>query len=79
MKLKSLREEAGLSQEQLGRQLADALGETRERKYYQPRIAAYEQGRNNLSLPAAKALVSILNRALRSAKSRRKAAIEDLL
>lgn len=79
MKLKLFREDAGLSQEELGRRLSAALGETEERKYYQPRIAAYESGRNNLSLPVAKALVTVLNRALRAAKSRRKATLDDLL
>lgn len=79
MKLKTLRESAGLSQEQLGRKLAAALDEANPPKYCQPRIAAYERGRNNLSLPVAKALVTILNRELAKAKSRKRAALDDLL
>lgn len=74
MSLKDLREKAGLSQAELGRRLAAELQEDTEPKFYQPRISAYESGRNRMPLPIAVALAKVLTKA-----GRKKVAAEDLL
>lgn len=80
MSLKTLREAAGLSQIELGKRLAIELGEPADdERYFQPRISAYETGRNRIPLPIAVSLTKVLNKALAKAKSKRKAAVEDLL
>lgn len=79
MSLKELREEAGLSQRELGERLAKAVPGEAAPEYYQPRISSYETGRNSMSVPVALALVKILNRELRKAKSKRVATIEGLV
>lgn len=79
MSLKSLRTEAGLSQNELGKRLSRAIpadGDTPN--YYQPRISAYENGRNTMPLPVAMALVKVLNRALKKAGSKKVATVELL-
>jgi transcriptional regulator with XRE-family HTH domain len=64
--LKSLRELAGLSQEALGRRLTEAMPDPGGApNYAQPRIAAYEQGRNKVPLMVAQHLVAILNKSLK--------------
>lgn len=79
MTLKVLRVEAGLSQRELGEALAKALPSSRpDTAYSQPRIAAYESGRNKMSLEVAMVLVKILNRALKKAKSKKTATLETL-
>lgn len=79
MSLKDLRLKARLSQHALGVALARKLGDPEdEGRYYQPRIAAYESGRNAMPLPVAIALVSVLNAALRKARCRTKVMVEDL-
>lgn len=83
MSLRELRIEAGLSQKELGERVAKALTPPGEKptppKYYQPRISAYESGRNVPSLNVAAALVAALNKALKKAGSDKSAKIEDLL
>ena len=78
--LKSLRLEAGLSQHELGQQLAAAVPSRNSKPdYYQPRISAYENGRNTMPLPVAVALVKILNKALKKAGSRKVASVENMV
>lgn len=79
MSLKDLREEAGLSQRELGELLAKSVPGDGEPEYYQPRISSYETGRNSMSLTVALALVAILNKELKKAKSKRVATVEGLL
>lgn len=80
MSLKDLRREAGLSQHELGVALTKKLGQrVDESKYYQPRIAAYESGRNSMSVAVAVALVAALNAALKKAGSKQRASIELLV
>lgn len=78
MKLKELREVAGISQRELGERLSKELKETPP-KCTQTRISSYESGRNKVPLAVAIKLVVVLNRALKKAKSRRQASIEDLV
>lgn len=83
MSLQALRTEAGLSQKELGEKIAKALtppGETPPApKYYQPRISAYESGRNVPPLNVAVAIVDALNKALKKAGSKKVAKVEDLV
>ena|SRR5690606_12711422 len=76
--LKSLRIAAGLSQHELGKRLAKVVDDAAETSYYQPRISAYENGRNAMPLPVAMALVKILNKALAKAGAKERASIEDM-
>lgn len=77
--LKSLRTEAGLSQNELGQRLSRSMPSDAGRpNYYQPRISAYENGRNSMPLPVALALVKILNKALKKAGSKKVATVELL-
>lgn len=64
--LESLRIEAGLSQEQLGRLIAKPGSNN---VTYQSRISAYETGRKRVPLPVAIQLVKVLNEHLRKVKS----------
>lgn len=77
MGLKRLREEAGLSQRELGVQLAKSVGSI-EPRYAQPRICAYESGRNGIPLGIAAELVKILNKALKKNGSKEVATLEEL-
>lgn len=77
MSLKELRTEAGLSQLELGARLAKRLGDG-EKRYFQPRISAYESGRNNIPMNVGVALVDILNKQLRRQKSKKVATLEEL-
>lgn len=80
MSMKSLREKAGLSQQGLGELLArEAGGENADPKYFQPRVSAYETGRNRIPLPVAMSIVKVLNAALKKAKVKERATVEDLL
>lgn len=80
MSLKSLRTEAGLSQHELGKRLSRELPDEGDApNYYQPRISAYENGRNTMPLPVAIALVKVLNKALKKAGSKQVASAEQLL
>lgn len=76
--LKELRTEAGLTQKELAERLAKALPPATAPKFLQPRVSAYESGRNTPPLEVAIALTRILNRALKRAGSRRHAKVEDL-
>lgn len=74
--LTALRKAAKLSQEELGKAIADKESET---VHHQPRISSYEMGTKRVPLQVAKRLTSVLNRALKKAGSRRKAKIEDMI
>lgn len=76
MGLKQLRETAGLSQHELGKELAKRSGTSPQ--YAQPRISAYESGRNGIPLAVAMEITAILNKALRKKKSRTVATLEQL-
>lgn len=74
--LATLRRAANLSQEELGRAIADKESET---KHHQPRISSYEMGTKRVPLPVAKRLMTVLNKHLKKAGSRRKAKLEDMI
>lgn len=78
--LASLRHEAGLSQKQLGDFLfaADRGKKPGTKDFTQPRIAAYETGRNQMTLRVAALLVKILNKQLAKAGSPTRVTINDL-
>lgn len=79
MSLKTLREKAGLSQHELGLRLHKKLHPgTEPPAYAQPRIAAYEHGRNAMSIPVAQALVAILNAALKKAGLAERATLQAI-
>jgi transcriptional regulator with XRE-family HTH domain len=65
MSLSKYREQAGLSQRQLGEALAKKIPSVPPARSFQARISAYETGRNKLSLDVAMALVAILNKELK--------------
>lgn len=71
-----LRKAAKLSQEQLGKAIADKDSPT---VHHQPRISAYEMGTKRVPLPVAQRLVKVLEKALKKAGSRRKVKIEDMI
>lgn len=64
MSLQSLREAAGLTQKELGEQLAKALKAKTDPKSYQTRISSYETGRVEMPATVAVALVKVLNKRL---------------
>lgn len=80
MSLKSLREEARLSQCELGSRLHEAMPDSGvEPEYFQPRISSYESGRNRIPLPVAVAITKILNAELKARRSKVVATVEGLL
>lgn len=80
MSLKDLREEANLSQSELGSRLHALLPDTAETpEYFQPRISSYESGRNRIPLPVAVAIVRVLNDELEKQGVETRATVEGLL
>lgn len=79
--LKYLRQLAGLSQEALGRKLSEALPESGSdaAAYAQPRISAYENGRNRISISVAQVLMTILNKELKRQKLSHRATLDSML
>lgn len=75
-KLATLREAAGISQEHLGKLIAEEGTNTRT---FQPRISSYELGNKTPSVVVAKRLVKELNKALKAKGSKRRAKIEDVI
>jgi hypothetical protein len=71
-----LRKAAGMSQEALGKAIAEPDSPTVN---HQPRISAYEQGKKRVPLPVAKKMVGVLNRHLKRQRSRRKATLDDMI
>ena len=71
-----LRKAAKLSQEELGRAIASPDSAT---THHQPRISSYEMGAKRVPLPVAKSLMTVLNKHLKKAGSRRKAKLEDMI
>lgn len=79
MRLKELREEARLSQRELGMLVADELGEgEKNEKSYQSRVSAWEAGRNEISLTVGMAIVRVLNVELKRVRSKTRAELTDL-
>lgn len=78
MKLRDLRVEAGLSQEELGRLLAIEEGNTDSIVAFQPRISSYETGRSQVSLSTARLIVRILNDRLSVVGSEMRASVDTL-
>jgi transcriptional regulator with XRE-family HTH domain len=79
MRLKELREEAGLLQRELGDRLQKKVPGRVGSKNSQPRIQRYESGDNKMRLDVAQALVTILNKELAKKRSKMRATLQDLL
>lgn len=79
MRLRELREEAGLLQRELGDQLQKKVPGRAGSTNSQPRIQRYESGSNRMSLNTAKALIDILNGVFKRKRLKTRAALEDLI
>jgi hypothetical protein len=74
--LSALRKAANLSQEALGKAIADKDTQT---QHHQPRISSYEMGTKRVPLPVAKKMMEVLNRHLKREGSRRRAKLVDMI